>query len=166
MVSPSIMNIVADSHPEFNLTAEQLSQKLEIRTTEKSQVINLSVQDESYTKAAGIVNAVSQTFIRELPSLMRVDNVTFLTPADPTAVPEPSNGGFMMNIVISFVLSLMAALGIILLMETLNGTLRTEKEAEFDLGLPVIATIGTIRKRDLGKETNGKTKVKDRKSVV
>lgn len=166
MVSPSIMNIVADSHPEFNLTAEQLSQKLEIRTTEKSQVINLSVQDESYTKAAGIVNAVSQTFIRELPSLMRVDNVTFLTPADPTAVPEPSNGGFMMNIVISFVLSLMAALGIILLMETLNGTLRTEKEAEFDLGLPVIATIGTIRKRDLGKETNGKTRVKEGKYVA
>lgn len=161
MKSPTIMKSVIESHPEFKLTADQLSQKLEIRSTEKSQVINLSVQDESYTKAAGIVNAVSQTFIRDLPSLMKVDNVTLLTPADPTDVPGPSNGGFMMNIVISFVLSFMAALGIILLMETLNGTLRSEKEAEYDLGLPVIASIATIRKRDLGKATSGNTRVKE-----
>ncbi|WP_339317374.1 Wzz/FepE/Etk N-terminal domain-containing protein [Paenibacillus sp. FSL R10-2734] len=159
--SPTIMKSVIENHPEFGLTSEELSQKLEIKSSEKSQVINLSVQDESYTKAAGIVNAVSQTFIRDLPSLMKVDNVTFLTPADPTDVPEPSNGGFAMNLVISFVVSLMAALGIILLMETLNGTLRSEKEAELDLGLPVIATIATIRKRDLGKTTDGKTRVKE-----
>jgi len=159
--SPTIMKSVIESHPEFGLTSEELSKKLEIKSSEKSQVINLSVQDESYTKAAGIVNAVSQTFIRDLPSLMRVDNVTLLTPADPTDVPGPSNGGFAMNLVISFVVSLMAALGIILLMETLNGTLRSEKEAEFDLGLPVIATIATIRKRDLGKAADGKTRVKE-----
>jgi capsular polysaccharide biosynthesis protein len=157
--SPTIMKSVVTDHPEFNLTEDQLSQKLEIKSSDKSQVINLSVQDESYTKAAGIVNAVSQTFIRSLPSLMKLDNVTFLTPADPADVPGPANSGFMMNIIISFVVSLMAALGIILLMETLNGTLRTEKEAEYDLGLPVIATIPTIRKRDLGKAADGKAKV-------
>lgn len=65
-----------------------------------------------------------------------------------------------MNLIISFVVSLMAALGIILLMETLNGTLRSEKEAEYDLGLPVIASIATIRKRDLGKAA-GNTRVKE-----
>lgn len=159
--SPTIMKSVIENHPEFGLTESQLSKELEIKTSEKSQVINLSFEDESYTKAAGIVNAVSQTFIRELPSLMKIDNVTFLTPADPTDVPEPSNGGFVMNLLISFVVSLMAALGIILLMETLNSTLRSEKEAEFDLGLPVIATIGTIRKRDLGKMANSKARVKE-----
>ncbi|MNC75988.1 hypothetical protein D3C75_1276210 [compost metagenome] len=64
-----------------------------------------------------------------------------------------------MNLIISFVVSLMAAVGIILLMETLNGTLRSEKEAEFDLGLPVIASIPAIRKRDLGKTASVKARV-------
>lgn len=159
--SPTIMKSVIEDHPEFGLTVETLTRKLEIKSSEKSQVINLNVQDESYTKAAGIVNAVSQTFIRELPSLMKVDNVTLLTPADPKDAPGPSNSGFVMNLVISFVVSLMAALGIILLLETLNGTLRSEKEAEFELGLPVIATIATIRKRDLGTTTGGRARVKE-----
>ncbi|GGF83562.1 capsular polysaccharide type 5 biosynthesis protein cap5A [Paenibacillus albidus] len=149
--SPTIMKSVVDAHPEFNLTQEELAPKVGIKSSEKSQVINLTVQDESYTKAAGIVNAVSQEFIRSLPSLMKLNNVTFLTPADPSKQPPPVNSGFMMNIIISFVVSLMAALGIILLMETLNGTLRSEREAEFDLGLPVIASIPAIRKRDMGK---------------
>lgn len=161
MKSPTIIKSVIEGHPEFNLTLEELIKKLEIKSSEKSQVINLRVQDESYTKAAGIVNAVSQTFIRDLPSLMRVDNVTLLTPADPADVPGPSNGGVAMNLIISFVVSLMAVLGIILLLETLNSTLRSEKEAEYDLGLPVIATIATIRKRDLDKGSNGKTRVKE-----
>ncbi|WP_379154399.1 YveK family protein [Paenibacillus sp. sgz5001063] len=159
MKSPTIMKSVVAEHPEFNLTEQQLAGKLQIKSSEKSQVINLSVQDENYAKAAMIVNAVSQTFIRNLPALMNLDNVTFLTPADPADVPGPVNGGATMNIIISFVVSLMAAIGIILLMETLNSTLRTEKEAEFDLGLPVIASIPVIRKRDLGKAANAKARV-------
>jgi capsular polysaccharide biosynthesis protein len=159
MKSPTIMKSVVEDHPEFNLTEEQLAGKLQIRSSERSQVINITVEDENYTKAAGIVNAVSQSFIRSLPSLMQLDNVTFLTPADPADVPAPTNGGFAMNLIISFVVSLMAAVGIILLMETLNSTLRSEKEAEFDLGLPVIASIPTIRKRDLGKAANANARV-------
>lgn len=156
LYSPTILKSVVAAHPEFGLNEGELSSKLDIKSSEKSQVINISVQDESYSKAASIVNAVSQTFIRNLPLLMKLDNVTFLTPADPADQPAPSNGGFMMNIIISFVVALMAALGIILLMETLNNTLRSEKEAEHDLGLPIIATIPVIRKRDLGKSAKAR----------
>lgn len=157
--SPTIMKSVVADHPEFGLTEDQLAAKLQVKTSEKSSVINLSVEDESYSKAANIVNAVSQSFIRSLPALMKLDNVTFLTPADPADVPAASNGGSAMNLIISFVVSLMAAVGIILLLETLNGTLRTEKEAEFELGLPVIASIPMIRKRDLGKAANANARL-------
>ena len=36
--SPTVMKSVLEKHPEFNLTPGQLSQKLEIRSSEKSQV--------------------------------------------------------------------------------------------------------------------------------
>jgi capsular polysaccharide biosynthesis protein len=157
--SPTIMKEVVSAHPEFGLTEEKLAKKLQIKSSDKSQVINLSVEDENYTKAAGIVNSVSQIFIRSLPSLMKLDNVTLLTPADPADTPVPSNSGYLMNIVISFVVSLMAALGIILLMETLNSTLRSEKEAEVELGLPIIASIPAIRKRDLSQGASANERV-------
>lgn len=159
MKSPTIMNSVVAEHPEFGLTASQLASRLQIKSSEKSQIINLSVEHKDYATAATMINAVSQTFIRSLPAIMNQDNVTILTPADPAKQPVPVNSGMTMNILISFVVSLMAAVGIILLMETLNGTLRSEKEAEFDLGLPVIASIPTIRKRDLGKAANAKARV-------
>ncbi|WP_151733168.1 YveK family protein [Paenibacillus tengchongensis] len=159
MKSPTILKNVVAEHPEFNLTEEQLAGRLQIKTSEKSQVINLSVQDTNYANAANIVNAVSQEFIRTLPSLMMLDNVTLLTPADPADVPASVNGGVAMNLIISFVVSLMAAVGIILLMETLSGTLRSEKEALHDLGLPVIASVPVIRKRDLGKAANANARV-------
>lgn len=157
--SPAIMDEVVAAHPEFGMTAKELSSKLEIRSSDKSQVINLSIQDKSYEQAANIVNAVSQTFIRNVPSLMKLDNVSFLTPADPNAEAVPVNGGSMMNILISFVVSLMASLGLILLLETLNNTLRTEKEALHDIGLPVIASVPTIRKRDMGDAAKSKARV-------
>ncbi|MFD2413511.1 Wzz/FepE/Etk N-terminal domain-containing protein [Paenibacillus rhizoplanae] len=166
MKSPTLMKSVIAEHPEFGLTAGQLAAKLQIKSSEKSQVINLSVEDKDYGTAATIVNAVSQTFIRSLPALMNLNNVTFLTPADLAAQPQPVNGGVTMNILISFVVSLMAAVGIILLMETLNGTLRNEKEAEFELGLPVIASIPAIRKRDFGKSDNDKARVGEGKYVT
>ncbi|QWU17146.1 Capsular polysaccharide biosynthesis protein [Paenibacillus sophorae] len=157
--SPAIMDRVAAAHPEFGLTGDGLSSKVTIRSSEGSQIINLSVEDKSYAKAAGIANAVSQTFIRTLPELMNLNNVNFLTPADPKDVPGPINAGFTMNLIISFVVSLMAALGIILLLETLNGSLRSEKEAVHEFGLPVIGTIPVIRKRDLGKDGDNKARV-------
>ncbi|SEU00469.1 YveK family protein [Paenibacillus sp. NFR01] len=157
--SPTIMKSVVSEHPEFGLSEGELAGKLQIKTSEKSQVINLTVEDASYTKAAEIVNAVSQNFIRSLPVLMKIDNVTYLTPADPKASPAPSNGGSLMNIVISFVVSLLAAVGIILLADTFNGTVRSEKEAEFELGLPVIANIPAIRKRDAAAAAGSKARV-------
>ncbi|WP_150265336.1 YveK family protein [Paenibacillus tepidiphilus] len=159
MLSPTILKSVVAEHPEFKLTEEQLAGRLQIKTSEKSQVINVSVQDTNYANAANIVNAVSQEFIRTLPSLMMLDNVTLLTPADPADAPAPVNGGVAMNLIISFVVSLMAAVGLILLMETLSGALRSEREAVHDLGLPVIASIPVIRKRDLGKAANANARV-------
>lgn len=158
MMSPTIMKRVVAEHPEFGLTADELAEKVVIRTSDTSQVINLSVEDPSYQQAAVIINSVAQTFIRSLPELMQLNNVTFLTPADPADVPEPSTG-LVMNLAISFVVSLVAALGIILLQETLNGTLRTEKEAMQAIGLPVIAAIPPIRKRDFGKSQTAKSRV-------
>ncbi|WP_018886708.1 YveK family protein [Paenibacillus massiliensis] len=150
LTSPSIMNTVVSAHPEFGLNQAQLTEKLQIKSSDKSQVIGLTVEDESYQKAAGIVNAVSQTFARSVPELMNLNNVKILNLADVQADPEPVNGSPLMNIAISFIVSLMIALGTLIFLESINGTLRSEKEAEAELGIPVIAAIPVIRKKDLG----------------
>lgn len=149
--SSKILDQTAENYPELGLTADQIAGKLEVKISEKSQVINLKAEDENYAVAAGIVNDVSATFIEAVPSLMNLNNVKLLTPADPDLHPAPANAGVVMNLLISFVLSLLVMLGAIFFLESINNTLRTEKEAEQLLGLPVIASVPLIRKKRLGK---------------
>lgn len=152
--SPRIMNQVVQNHPEFGLSATELADKLNISASDKSQIIKLTVEDGNYKQAAGIVNAVSQTFIRNVPLIMNLDNVQVLSPADPEAAVEPINGSMAMNLVLSFALSLMVAVGLVLVLENTNPTLRTEQEAELDIGLPLIAVIPVIPRKELGKRSS------------
>lgn len=163
LTSPKIIGAVVTAHPEFGLTQAQLTEKVQVKSTDKSQVISLTVQGENYRKAADMVNAVVDKFIQIVPNLMNLNNVKVLNAADPQDQPDPVNGSPLMNIAISFLVSLMVALGTIIFLESINGTLRSEREAEADIGIPVIASIPMIRKKDVnGVAGNSKERVGDR----
>lgn len=163
IISPAIMGKVVADHPEFELNAAQLAKKLKITSSDKSQVIGLTIEGENYQTVAAMVNSISQTFVRSVPELMNMNNVKILNLADPVNQPEPINGSPVMNIAISFLVSLMVAMGTIIFLESINGTLRSEKEAEADLGLPVIGSIPMMRKKDLGGTVgNSKERVGER----
>ena len=162
ITSPAIMGKVVADHPEFGLNAAQLAEKLKIQSSDKSQVIGLTIEGENYQTAAVMVNSISQTFVRSVPELMNMNNVKILNLADTVNQPEPINGSPVMNIAISFLVSLMVALGTIIFLESINGTLRSEREAEADLGLPVIGSIPLMRKKDLDGTVNSKERVGER----
>jgi capsular polysaccharide biosynthesis protein len=159
--SDNIMNAVTAAHPEFNMSASDLQKKLKVSSTDKTQVIKLVLEDSSYVKSANEVNAVVQQFIKLIPNLMEMDNVKILNQANVGLHPAPINASLKMNVVISFFLSLMIALGTLLFLENINQTLRTEKEVEFYTGLPIIAAIGTIKKKDVKFHKNNLSKVGD-----
>jgi capsular polysaccharide biosynthesis protein len=163
ITSPAIMGKVVAEHPEFELNAAQLAEKLKIQSSDKSQVIGLTIEGDNYQTVAAMVNSISQTFVRSVPELMNMNNVKILNLADPVNQPEPVNSSPVMNIAISFLVSLMVAMGTIIFLESINGTLRSEKEAEADLGLPVIGSIPLMRKKDLsGTVGNTKERVGER----
>ncbi|MDP4098961.1 Wzz/FepE/Etk N-terminal domain-containing protein [Paenibacillus sp. P96] len=163
LTSPAIMGKVVAEHPEFGVNPSELSEKLKIQSSDKSQVIGLTIEGEDYQTAAAMVNSITQTFTRSVPELMNMNNVKILNLADIVNQPEPINGSPVMNIAISFLVSLMIALGTIVFLESINATLRNEKEAEADLGLPVIGSIPLMRKKDLsGTVGNSKERVGER----
>ena len=145
----AIMDLVAEEHPEFNLTGKQLIDKIQINTVNNSQVMTLKIEDYSYEKAAHIVNAVSKVFQREIPHIMTVDNVSILNEANPNELPAPIKPKPMLNIAIAFVVSLMAIVGVVFLLEYLDDTIKTERDIEDVLGLPTLAAIGKVKEADL-----------------
>lgn len=141
----AIMDKVVEEHPELGLTSEQLTSQVKVSSVNNTQVMTLSILNPSYRKAAEIVNAISVVFIKEIPSHMKVDNVSLLAPADPDKSPGPVKPQPVLNTAIAFIVSLMLAVGAVLLIEYLDDKLRTEQDIEQYLGLPTIAMIPKVR---------------------
>ncbi|WP_405080397.1 YveK family protein [Paenibacillus chitinolyticus] len=147
--TPAIMDKVASKLPELKLTADEIIQKVKVSTINETQVLTITVTDENYEAAVKLVNTISGIFKTDIPTIMKVDNVTILNEAklDGPAVPvKPSP---KMNLVLAFVLSGIVAMGLAFLLEYLDDTIKTEKEIDKYLGLPTLASIGRIKSSDL-----------------
>lgn len=150
--TPAIMDKVVELHPEFNLTAKEIGNLVKVNSVNNTQVMTVTVQDRSYEQAANIVNAVSQMFQKEIPGIMKVDNVMILNEAKVSEHPAPVKPNPKLNMAVSFVISLMLAVGIAFLLEYLDDTIKTEEDVLQVLGIPTLAIISKMKESDLNAE--------------
>lgn len=166
--TPAIMGKVVASYPEFNLSVDQLIGKVKVSSVNNTQVMTLIVQDESYAKAANIVNAVSHVFQEEIPKIMnmKVENVFLLNEAQALANPSPVKPNKKLNVAISFIVSLMAAVGLVFLLEYLDDTIKSEDDIQQFLGIPALGLIAKIMPEDIEVRTKADSKIGSEQSHV
>lgn len=158
--TPAIMDEVVRRYPELNLSTQYLLDWVRVSSLNGTQVMTIRTIDESYERAAYIVNAVADVVKTEIPRIMKVNNVEILSVADPGAYPPPVNPPSYLTVIISFAVSLMIAIGLIFLLEMLDDTLKTRKDIRDDLGLQTLATIPAMRKKDFHLPSPEKSKRK------
>lgn len=146
--TPAIMNVVAERHPEFGLSAGQLIRKVQVSSVNNTQVMTLIVEDGSYRKAAEIVNTISLVFKEEIPTIMNVDNVSILNEADLEATPASVRPNVSLNVAVAFVVSLMAVIGWAFLMEYLDDTVKSENDIASFLELPTLTVVAKTEADD------------------
>ena len=151
--SPAILDIVI-AELDLDLTASQLSSKIAVSNANNSQIVSVSVQDANHTVATDIVNTVSEVFKEEVIDLMKVDNVNILSPAVHVENPVPVSPNKTLNMAIAAVLGLMIGVGIAFLLEYLDTTVKTEKDIEDLLDLPVIGLVSPIAEKDAEKKSS------------
>ncbi len=160
-----IMNIVAERNPDFGLTGTQLIQMVKVNSVNNTQVMTVSVIDDSNARAVKIVNAISETFKNEIPYIYKVDNVSILDMAKESPNAKPIKPQPLLNITIGLILGLMIAVGLILLLEYLDDTIKTEEDITNYMGLPTLAMITTFtdgeesKKRNRSSQSRGVSKV-------
>ncbi|MCI2253117.1 Wzz/FepE/Etk N-terminal domain-containing protein [Domibacillus sp. PGB-M46] len=143
MKSPAILEKVANNL-DLDLTPDQLSSKITVASEQDSQVVNITVQDESAGIAADIANETARVFQAEIVKIMNVDNVSILAPAEVGENPSPVKPQPLLNIAIAMVVGLMAGVGLAFLLEYLDNTIKSEQDVEKLLGLPVLGGVTTI----------------------
>ncbi|MDN4071757.1 YveK family protein [Fictibacillus terranigra] len=145
--SPAILSKVINNL-NLNTTVEELTNKLTINSEQESQVFNVTVQDPDPAMAVKIANNIATTFKDEIPSIMKIDNVSILSKAELKENPSPVKPNPMMNMAIALVIGLMAGAGLAFLLEYLDNTLKTEQDIENFLELPVLGAIPKMTAND------------------
>jgi capsular polysaccharide biosynthesis protein len=127
---------------ELNLTGwspSRLARKINVSAKNNTRVIEIVVSDSNPQLAKDIADKVAEVFKREAVNLMKVENVNIV---DTAQLPEnPVKPRHRMNIAVSFLIGLLAAIGIVFLVEYFDDTIKTADDVEKYLGLTVLGTI-------------------------
>ncbi|WP_438494269.1 YveK family protein [Paenibacillus sp. IHBB 3054] len=148
IMSPRIMNLVVQQYPQLGLTSDEMLKKVTVSAVEESQVMSLETVDTSYAQAAAIVNAVAAIFQSEVPKVMKIDNISVLSEANPADTPDPTSPQPLLNMIIGLVLSLMIGTGLMFLLDYLDDTIKTEADIREVLGLSTYSAVPAITQRD------------------
>ncbi|WP_174734316.1 YveK family protein [Mesobacillus harenae] len=141
--SQRILDIVIEDL-ELDITSGALNSKVTVASEQNSQVVNISVQDESPAQAATIANTIANVFQEEIVEIMNVDNVSILAKATVAEGQSPIKPQPLLNIAIALVVGLMAGVGLAFLLEYFDNTVKNQQDIEKVLGLPVLGVISVI----------------------
>lgn len=147
--SPAILDIVAS---ELDMSTGQLNAKISVSSQEDSQVINLVVQDTDPQRAATIANTTAEVFQQQIPQIMNADNVKILAKAVATENMGPVSPQPLLNIMIALVVGLILSVGLAFLLEYIDNTIKTEKDVEKRLELPLLGVITNMDKEGQKKK--------------
>lgn len=136
--SPAILNKVIDQL-DLKTTANSLTNQISVNSEQESQVINLSVQDTDPNKAMNIANTITEVFENEIKKMMEVNNVKIITPATSEEVPIKPKP--ILNMAIATVIGLMIGIGLTILLEYFDNSIKTEQDIEEVLGVPILGLI-------------------------
>ncbi|MBC8080475.1 MAG: lipopolysaccharide biosynthesis protein [Gorillibacterium sp.] len=134
---------------KLNRSAAELKQQISVENVENSLISIVKVTDINPKVAEQIANATVDTYLQEIAVVLDFTNVTVLTKADAqTTVSSPTSRG-LSSIILGFLVGAIAALGVIFFLDSLDDSLRTERDVEQWLDLPVLGSVRRIK----GKES-------------
>ncbi|MED4288142.1 YveK family protein [Priestia megaterium] len=149
--SPAILDKVIKKL-KLNESAQELSNQIQVTNAQDSQVAQIAVQNTSAQRATQIANTTASVFREEVPKIMNVDNVSILSKATLGESANPVKPKPLINIAMALVVGLMFGVGLAVLLEYLDNTVKTEQDIETILELPVIGAITNIK--EVPKATN------------
>ncbi|CAI6036587.1 YveK family protein [Cohnella sp. JJ-181] len=161
ILSPAIMDKVVAQYPELGLSSNRLMGMVGVRPLGETQVMVISARDTNYARAAQTVNAVTDVFQAEIPKIMKVDNVTVLNKAKENEPTSPTGQNTSKNVVIAFLVALMLSAGVLILLEYLDTTIKSEEEIWQLAGVQTFAVVPRMRTRDFRRKTK-KTEAAER----
>lgn len=124
------------------LKVDQLSNKITVEAQKDTEIISISVEDKDPEIARKISNSLADVFQREVISIMKMDNVQVIDYAELPDAPVWPNR--MQNLVLALLVGFALGVGVALLIDYLDTTVKSTEQVEELLGVPVLGVIPHI----------------------
>lgn len=138
ITSDSVLNKVAENL-DLNMTADQLREHLTVSGVGDTEIIQITVTDTIPKRASDIANEITRVCPDEIIRMVKAGSVELI---DYAVLPQkPSSPNIVNNILIAGVLGFVLICFIIIALEYLNKTIKSPKDVEDLIGLPILGQL-------------------------
>lgn len=136
---------------------ESLSNQISVHTVESSQIVKIAVIDSDPHRSAKIANKTAEVFKSQVASTLDFKSIEILSPAEVKENQQPINPESNRLVQIGFVLGIIIGIGFIFLLDSLDNKIRSERDLENLLEVPVLGTVSKYKKKILSNNKEKKS---------
>ncbi|WP_425538134.1 YveK family protein [Microaceticoccus formicicus] len=134
---------------DLNVEVKELAKAVSVQTVKDTEVITVKVIDTIPRRAVDIANETSEIFRDSIKVIMNIDNVQILDAAE---LPEkPIKPSVLRNTAIGLILGLFISVGIAIVKETLDTTIKSPEEITSEFNLTVLGVIPNVKSGGLNE---------------
>lgn len=154
---PIVMNKVIETL-QLNRSAAQLRSQFRVDSVEGTLVTVISVVDSDPKLAADIVNTAVDAYRKAAAEILSITNIQVLTAAQ--EIPFPINMKSNNIVFVAFILGLILSLTLVFLLDSLDDSIKSDRQIEEVLGLTVLGDVSRMKKKDYARH------LKKQKSII
>ncbi|EUJ47016.1 YveK family protein [Paenilisteria rocourtiae] len=159
ITSPRILRQVSDNMDDAYSTKE-LEKMIKVNSTSDSQVVKINVESSNAADAVKISNETVRIFTKEIPKIMKINNIYILSEAVLEADTQPVKPHTALLIIVASLLGLVFGIVIMFIRNLFDRSIKTVEDVEQTLGLPVLSMINEIKDEDVLERKAGKRRKK------
>ena len=137
--SKAVLKEVVNSLDIEGLTEGALKSSISVQAVKDTEVIQISVRNLDPNKAVQIANKIAEVFSEKVVEIYNISNVYILDRAEPNS--NPSNINHSKDIIIFAFIGIVISVGVVLIINMLDTTIKTEQDVEQATGLLVLSSI-------------------------
>ena len=129
----------------LNLDYETLNKEVEVTSISDTEIIVISVYDKSNGLAKRLADEIALVFKQEIVDIYNIENVSIIDNA--LLSEKPYNVHTLKQIIIGIVLGFILGSGAIIFIYFIDDTIKKDEDIEKKLGLTVLGSIPTYKKK-------------------
>lgn len=131
-------SIINTSLEDLNIELQDIKQ-IKVYPLKDTQIIKIIIEAENPNIAVNFANSIASNFSKQIIRIAKVDSVEIIDLAE--SIPKKVFPNIYLNTIVSFIISMALIISIVILKEITDKTIKTKKDIENNLSVPLIGVI-------------------------